>query len=334
MNIRPTPIDEHDPTNCKPAHIVRWDAADDDLLFCRQIGLRWVRLLCSDLDPSLDSLLRVQERFSGHGLRVWSAVHSSARSLRIELGQPGRDEDLETYCTFVRSLGVLGIPVAAYDFHPGNTYSTAQVERRGYTAREFDLQVFQTEGEELRFGRVIAADEMWDNYAYFLEKVLPVAQEAGVSLALHPDDPPLPRMNGVDKLFWHVDGYRRGLELAKHSPAWGINLCVGTWAEGGDRLGADVFEMIQEWGSQGRIFDLHFRNVSAPLPRFVETLPDDGYLDMARVMRALREVGYAGAVLPDHIPHLAGDDAFRRAGLAYSIGHMRALLRQANMEVG
>jgi len=327
---------EIDPMNTKrdctvkprPAHIVRWDAADEDLRFCRQIGLRWVRLLCADCDPGLEALRAVQARLAGHGLQVWSAVHYAARSLRIELGRPGRDEDIEAYCTFIRSLGALGIPVAAYDFHPGNTYTTAQARQQGYASREFDLDAFRAEHEELRFGRAIPAAEMWANYAYFIRAVLPVAEEAGVSLALHPDDPPLPRMHGVDRLFWHVDGYRRGLDIAGGSPAWGINLCVGTWSEGGDALGADVFELIDEWGGQNRIFDVHFRNVSGPLPRFVETLPDDGYQDMARVLRALCDVGYHGALLPDHIPHLAGDDAFRRAGVAYAIGHTRALLSQ------
>jgi mannonate dehydratase len=91
-------------------------------------------------------------------------------------------------------------------------------------------------------------------------------------------------------------------------------------------MGADVWEMLREFGGQGRIYGLHFRNVSAPLPHFVETLPDDGYLDMLRVMRTLHEVGYTGVIVPDHIPQLAGDGAFKRAGLAYCIACMRSWL--------
>jgi mannonate dehydratase len=329
-----TRIDEYDPGNCKLGHIVRWDAPDADLLFCKQLGLHWVRLLCGSEDPHVDALRRVRDRFATFGLSIWSAVHDAHRSLKIQLGQEGRDEDIGTYCTFLRSLGQLGIPVAAYDFHPGNTYTTAHVERRGYVAREFDLGRFKQELEETRFEREYPAEEMWANYAYFIGAVLPVAEEAGVALALHPDDPPLAWMNGVAKLFAHCDGFRRADEIAGASAHWGLNLCVGTWAEGGDRMGVDVLGLIRDYGSRSKILDVHFRNVSAPMPHFVETFPDDGYLDMYAVMAALREVGYAGAILPDHIPQLAGDDGFRRAGVAYCIAYIRALLRRANEEVG
>jgi mannonate dehydratase len=323
-------MDEIDPAPCKPAHIVRWNAPDADLSLCRQIGLRWVRVLCADLDPGVDTLRSVQQRLASHGLRIWSAVHDASRSTRIQLGQPGRDEDLEIYRTFVHSLGMLGIPVAAYDFHPGNVYTTAHVGHHGYLAREFDLDVFLGQVQALRFGREIAGEEMWANYTYFLRAILPVAEEAGVLLALHPDDPPLAQMNGVTRLFCHVDGYRRALQLAGGSPSWGINLCVGTWSEGGERMGQSVEGMIDEFGRAGRIGDVHYRNVSGSLPHFVETLPDDGDVDMQAVMHALCRADYRGAIYPDHIPQLAGDDAFRRGGLAYAVAHMRAALQRAN----
>jgi mannonate dehydratase len=323
-------MNEIDPAHCKPAHIVGWNAADADLQFCRQIGLRWVRVLCGELDPSVDTLRGVQQRLAGHGLRIWSAVHEASRSPRIQLGQPGRDEDLEIYRTFIHSLGALGIPVAAYDFHPGNIYTTAHVAYHGYQVREFDLDVFLGQVQALRFGREIGGEEMWANYTYFLRAILPAAEEAGVLLALHPDDPPLAQMNGVARLFYHVDGYRRALQLAGGSPSWGINLCVGTWSEGGERMGRSVEGMIDEFGRAGRIGDVHYRNVSGTLPHFVETLPDDGDVDMLAVMYALCRAGYGGAIYPDHIPQLAGDDAFRRGGLAYAVAHMRAALQRAN----
>ena len=329
-----TDMDECDPGNAKLTHAVRWDTSDDDLLFCKQIGLHWVRLLYGSREPHVDALRQVQQRFAGYGMQIYSGWHDAYRSPKIQLGQPGRDEDIETYRTFIRSLGALGVPVAPFDFHPGNTFTTAQVERRGYVARAFDLDVFRSEVEENRFGREYSADEVWDNYTYFVDAILPVAEESGVSVALHPDDPPLARMNGMTRMFYHYDGYRRAEEIAGGSPHWGLNFCVGTWAEGGDRMGKDVFEMIREFGGRGKILAVHFRNVSSPLPRFVETYPDDGYLDMYQVMKALREVRYTGAIMPDHIPQLAGDAGFRRAGLAYCIAYMRALLRRANEEVG
>ena len=329
-----TAIDEYAPGNLKLAHRTPWNASDDELLFLKQIGLRWVRLEYGAQDPGVEALRKVRKRFAGFGLQIYGAVQESYRSLKIQLGQPGRDQDIESYRTFLRSLGALGIPVAPYDFHPANTYTTAIVERRGYRAREFNLQDFRTKVEKQRFEREYSAEEIWSYYTYFVKAVLPVAEEAGVKMALHPDDPPLAKMNGVAKLFINYDGYRRAEQIAAGSPAWGIRLCVGTWAEGGNQMGKDVFELIRDFGGRGKIFDVDFRNVTAPLPHFVETFPDDGYLDMYQVMKALRQVRFNGSAVPDHVPQLVGDTGIRRAGTAYCIAVMRALLRRANEEVG
>ena len=325
-------IDEYNPSNIKLAHIVQSDVSDDNLLFLKQIGLRWVLLRHGTRDPHVDTLRAVQKRLARYGLQIYGAGHMAQRSLKIQLGQPGRDEDIETYRTFIRSLGQLGIPVSGYDFHPANTYTTSHVERRGYVAREFDLDTFRNEVEENRFAKEYSTEEMWDNFTYFVRAVLPVAEEADVTLAMHPDDPPLAKMNGVAKLITHYDGYRRAEEIAGGSKHWGLRFCVGTWAEGGDRMGKDVFEMLRDFGGRGKIFGLHFRNVSAPLPRFVETWPDDGYVDMYEVIKTLREINYTGPIVPDHIPQLAGDGGFRRAGVAYCVACMRTLLHRAIAE--
>jgi mannonate dehydratase len=330
---KPAP-DEHDEKNAKLAHRVPSGASDDELLFLQQIGLRWARVELQPAEADLDALGTVQKRFAKHGLQIFSAMHPAYRSLKVQLGQQGRDQDIALYQTFVKSLGKLGIPVANYDFHPGNTYTTAQVERRGYTAREFNLDAFRKKVEKQRFDREYTADEIWEHYTYFLKAVLPVAEQADVKLALHPDDPPVAKMNGVAKILTHYDGYQRAEQIAGASKHWGLTFCVGTWAEGGDQMGKDVFAMIKDFGKRGKIFDVHFRNVSGPLPHFVETFPDDGYLDLYQVMKALREVGFRGAMEPDHVPQLVGDKGIRPAGTAYCIASMRAMLRRANAEVG
>ncbi|MBT4501249.1 MAG: D-mannonate dehydratase [Gemmatimonadetes bacterium] len=329
-----TRIDEFDPGNLKIAHIVPWNASDDDLLFWKQIGLRWVRLEYGREDPNVDALRKVQERFAGYGLQIYSARHDIYRSLRIQLGQEGRDEDIEIFQVFVRSLGELGISVGLYDFHPANTYTTDRVERQGDIPREFKLDDFRNKIEKQQFDREYPAEEMWEHYTYFVKAVLPVAEEAGVRLGLHPDDPPLAMMNGVAKLFIDYDGYRRAEEIAGGSESWGLKFCVGTWIEGGEGMGKDVFEMIADFGGRGKILDVDFRNVSGPMPHFVETFLGDGYVDMYQVMKALRQVEYSSGIVPDHIPELEGDDKVRRAGAAYCIAYMQALLRRANEEVG
>jgi mannonate dehydratase len=328
------PLGEDDEKNVKLAHRVTPGLSDDELLFLKQLGLRWARVEFQPAEATLDNLAAVQKRFAGQGIRIYSAVNYIHRSLKIQLGQKGRDEDIDQYRAFLGHLGRIGIPVASYDFHPANTYTTAEVARRGYRTRAFDLDDFRRHVEKRRFERDYPAEEVWDHYAYFLKAVLPAAEKADVRLALHPDDPPVATMNGVAKLFTHYEGYRRAEQLAGTSRHWGLTFCVGTWAEGGDRMGKDVLEMIKDFGGRGKIFEVHFRNVSGPLPRFEETFPDDGYLDMYAVMKALRQVGFHGVMEPDHVPQLAGDRGIRPAGTAYCIASMRALLRRANEEVG
>ena len=247
-------IDEYDPANIKLAHRVPARIADDDLLFLKQIGMRWARVELGDEDAPLDSLRATQQRYARFGIQIYSAVHPAYRSLKIQLGQPGRDRDIETFQRFLRDLGRLGIAVANIDFHPANTYTTAMVESpRGYTVREFKQSDFRSKVEKQAFEREYSAAEIWANYAYFIKAVLPVAQEAGIRLALHPDDPPLEKMNGVAKVFVHYDGYRRAEEIAGSSRHWGLTFCIGTWSEGGDRMGKSVLEMIRDFGGRGRI---------------------------------------------------------------------------------
>ncbi len=327
-------IDEYDAANTKIAHRVSPKITDEDLLFMKQIGLRWARVEFGDGDVPFESIRATQERFAKFGVGIFSGVHYAYRKLEVQLGREGRDREIERYRTFLRDLGKLGIPVASYDFHPANTYTTSMVERRGYRSRQFSVEDFRQRIEKQAFEREYSAEDIWATYTYFVKAVLPVAEEAKVKLALHPDDPPLAKMNGVAKLFTHYDGYRRAEEISGGSKYWGLTFCVGTWAEGGDRMGKNIFEMIQDFGRRGKIFEIHFRNVSSPLPTFVETFPDDGYVDMYQVMKALRQVKFDGAAEPDHVPHLAGDAQFSRSGTAYIISYMRALLKRANEEAG
>ncbi len=334
-------IDEYAAGNIKLARRVSDNLPEEDMLFLKQIGLRWVRVNFSpERSATFEQIRDTQQRFGKYGLKIYSGVHYAYRSLEVQLGRPGRDKEIESFRTFLRNCGKLGIPITSYDFHPANTYTTDVVDTpRGYRAREFKVSDFRNKVEKQRFEREYTADEIWANYTYFMKAVLPVAKEAGVKMALHPDDPPLAKMNGVAKVLVHYDGYRRAEEISeqiegKGSPHWGLTFCVGTWSEGGDKMGKNVYEMIGDFGARGKILEIHFRNVTGPLPDFVETFQDEGYMDMYQVMKALRQARFDGMVVPDHVPALAGDKGMNRAGTAYCIAYMRALLRRANEEVG
>ena len=154
-----------------------------------------------------------------------------------------------------------------------------------------------------------------------------MAEEAGVRIGIHPDDPPVPELGGVPRcIFSSFDGYQRALEIAD-SPNVGVCLCVGCWLEGGALMGKGVLETIRYFGERSKLFKVHFRNVDEPLPHFVETFIDDGYMDMYKVMRELREVDFDGVFIADHIPLMGGDP---RIGTAYTMAYMKALLRRAN----
>jgi mannonate dehydratase len=333
-------IGEYDDSNIKLCRRLPAELGDDDLLFLKQIGLRWVRVNFPPANSAFADMERAVQRYGAYGMRIHSGVHYAYRELDVQLGRPGRDKHIEAYNQFLRNCGKLEIPVASYDFHPANTYTTAVIEApRGYETREFRLADFRGKVEKQKFDREYPVEEIWGYYEDFMKATLPVAAEAGVRMSLHPDDPPLAMMNGVGKMFVHYDGYARAERIAeaiegKGAPHWGLTFCVGTWSEGGDKMGKDVFEMIEDFGGRGKLCEIHFRAVSSPLPDFHETFPEEGYLDLYQVMKALRKVKFSGAVMPDHVPALAGDEGIRRAGTAYCIAIMRSMLRQANEEAG
>src|SRR5512140_69069 len=151
-------IAESDPGNMKLCH--RVDAAsvtDDDLSFFQQIGLEWLRMEFPLARGGFEVLQATRERLAKFKLRIYSAVHPAYRSLKVQLGQPGRDQDIETYCRFLRDLGKLQIPVASYDFHPANTYTTKMIQYRGYSTREFDADDFRARVEKQQFEREYSA---------------------------------------------------------------------------------------------------------------------------------------------------------------------------------
>jgi mannonate dehydratase len=254
------------------------------------------------------------------------------------LNLPGRDRKIEEYKTYLRNLAKAGIFYTTYAHMGNGIWSTErELTRGGASSRAFD-QAKAVQGNwvgkvfkgPLTHGRTYSRVEIWNNYTYFIKAVTPVAEEEGIRIGIHPDDPPVPELGGVQRcIFSSFDGYKRALEIA-NSPNVGMCLCVGCWLEGGKLMGKDVLETIQYFGRQGKLFKVHFRNVNAPLPHFVETFVDNGYMDMYGVMKALREVNFDGAVIADHVPGMVGGT---RVATAFSIGYMRALLERANAEV-
>jgi mannonate dehydratase len=344
------------PRGIKIATSYHADPTDNDLLFLNQIGVEYVSLPATPKTANAESFTRMRERFEAGGIKVYnigSGVGPSGslhNMPEVTLNLPGREQKIEEYKNYLRYLGQAGIYYTTYAHMGNGIWSSGRAKIRGCDTREFDLASPNKYGmwsgkiykEPLSHGRVFTKEEIWENYTYFIKQVVPVAEEAGVKIGIHPDDPPVPVLAGVPRcIFSNFEGYKRAMEIAD-SPNVGLCLCCGTWLEGGRELtGKDPEEMIRYFGPQKKIFKIHFRNVSAPLPHFIETFMDDGYYDMYKIMKALREVEYDGIVIPDHIPQMGPmprpgehdpNDAYNRASLAYSIGCMRILRERANRE--
>ena len=326
------------PPGLKIAAQVNPEPDETELRFINQMGIEYVVLWTGPDKASAEYYASRKRLFAEHGLKVYGFGNSGVHNQdAIVLGLPERDAKIEEYKTHLRNLGKAGIHYTTYAHMANGIWSTEPEFTRGQArARAFDLEKAEVGwwgGREYRgpltHGRVYTQEEIWENYRYFIQQVVPVAEEAGVRIGIHPDDPPVPELGGIPRcIFSSFEGYRKALEIA-NSPNVGICLCVGCWLEGGSGMGKDVFETIRYFGDQKKIFKVHVRNVDRPLPHFVETFLDNGYMDMYKVMKALRQVDFDGVLIPDHIPAMADD---RRVGTAFTIGYMKALLERVNAE--
>ena len=308
------------------ADIVRPSVSDEELLFLKQLGLNYVEAWMSGKQTSFSNLLSFRRRTEAAGLKIFTiGNYDVCNSDKIQLALPGRDEKIEEFQTFLRNMGKAGIHATTYFWEPNGHWSTGREKTRGCISRAFDLE--EAKKRPLTHGRVYKDEELWATYTYFIKAVIPVAEEAGVRLALHPADPPVPSLGGIARIFRNFESFKRAMEIA-NSDYSGLCFCVGSWAEGG----LDIEKAIRYFGKRCKIFSVHFRNVSAPVPHFVETFVDDGYVDMYQVMKVLKETGFKGTLSPDHIPGFVNSSAGYGVGTAYSIAYMRGLLQALDSE--
>jgi mannonate dehydratase len=171
-------------------------------------------------------------------------------------------------------------------------------------------------------GRTITHDEMWENYRYFTSAILPVAEEVGLKWALHPDDPPVPELGGIARLFYNVEGLRKAMEEVAPSPNHGLEMCVGCVSE----MGENVIETLRYFGQRGRIFYVHLRDVQGCVPTFQECFLGEGNFDPVEAVRTLKEVGFTGFIIDDHVPHLIDDSDWNHRGHAHATGYILGLV--------
>ncbi len=254
----------------------------------------------------------------------------------ILLDGPKKRQQLENVKTIIRRLGQAGIPVMGYNFSLAGVAGrvTGPFARGGAVSVGMDGaydppiphgMVWNMVYDPAAPAGTIAAitpEELWRRLAEFLAVVLPVAEEAGVRLAAHPDDPPLPTIRGQPRLVYQPRLYQKLIDL-NPSPANALEFCIGSLAE---MTEGDIYETVDRYSAQQRLAYVHFRNVTGKVPTYKETFIDDGDVDMVRVLQILARNKFEGVLIPDHTPQMTCAAPWH-AGMAYTLGYMRAAMK-------
>jgi mannonate dehydratase len=274
------------------------------------------------------ALRMLVQRYEDVGLQV-VGIEDSPPLDRTRLGITGREEEIENVCTLVRAMGDVGIPMLCYNWMaviPWLRTSVSIQGRGGALVTGFDAAVIANAGDT--WAGKVPESQFWDAFEYFLKRVVPVAERAGVRLALHPDDPPLSPIRGLGRIMNSLEALERAVELVP-SEANALTLCQGNVALMTD----DVPGAIRHFGKRGQIAFGHFRDVAGTPSRFVETFHDEGPTDMLAAMEAWHEIDFDGVLRCDHVPTLEGDSnhdpAYSKLGRLFAIGYMTGLREAA-----
>jgi mannonate dehydratase len=284
--------------------------------------------------PALDDLLAVKREIELFGLRL-SVIEGYLPIENIKLGRDDGSE-LAALQTLVRHMGTAGVPILCYNFMAGTDWVRTRLdlpERGGAKVTAFDLAdvpkavlLGHDSATTMRppdAGRV-SVEQLWASLEAMLKELVPVAEDSGVVLAMHPDDPPLAELLGKARIMNTVAGFERLVSLVD-SPANAICFCQGTFAE----MGVDIPATIRRLGPHIRY--VHFRDVRGTAESFAETFHDNGPTDMVAAMRAYREVGFDGPIRPDHVPQMHGEDdgepGYTMQGRLFAFGYIRGLMQ-------
>jgi mannonate dehydratase len=287
----------------------------------------------------VDELVALREAMARHGLTLF-AIENFDPGIWYDVlfDGPRRAEQIGLVQRQIRHVGAAGIAVFGYNFSLAGVAGriTAPAARGGAVSVGLDGRNEVTEAPlpaSMAWNMVVDPQatglrppvtqaELWRRFAAFLDAVIPVAEAAGVTMAAHPDDPPLETVRGQPRLVYQPRLCQRVVDLSP-SPANALEFCVGTIAEMRE---GDVYETVRRHAAQGRIAYMHLRNVRGRVPHYHETFIDEGDVDIARVIGILHAAGYDGVVIPDHAPRMACDAPWH-AGMAFAMGYLRALLQ-------
>lgn len=325
------------------------ELTDEKAKFAKQLGFDSIQLNTPALPGvgcwSYEDLLALRLRCESYGLKLEAIENVPVHFLhRVMLGLDGRDEQIRNYQQIIRNMGKAGIPILGHHFMADGTWRTSYSVplRGGARGMGFDLglvsvDIPQRDGNLVikrdpvhsaflreHVKRTVTHEEMWASYEYFIRAVVPVAEEAGVKLALHPDDPPVPMVGGIARLFYGIDGLKRAMDIAD-SEAWGLDLCLGTSSSmaGGAET---VASMIDTFGPAGKILYVHFRDVVGTVPSFYECFLGDGNFNPAEMLLRLKKSGFNGFMIDDHVPWTDYDDEWGHRSHAHQSGYLQGMI--------
>jgi mannonate dehydratase len=286
---------------------------------------------------TIEELLDIRRQIEAEGLTLEAIENfDPAHWYDVLLDGPRRDAHMENLKRLVRNVGAAGIPIMGYNFSiagvagrvPGpfarggaESVGLDGVDQTPVPAGMAWNMIYDEHGPAGTLAP-ISHEELWRRLAGFLQELVPVAEEAGVILAAHPDDPPAATVRGTPRLVYQPDMYQRLLDL-KPSRSNALEFCVGTI---GEMTSGDVYQATDWYSAEGKLAYVHLRNVRGKVPRYQEVFIDEGDIDVPRIMRILKGNGYAGVLIPDHTP-LPECAAPWHAGMAYAIGYMRAVIQ-------
>ena len=309
---------------------------DQDYRMWAQLGITHV---CVDPpgnphDWSVDDLVRTREHVERFGLTLdmvqlplASRPIEEAQSPNVLLGKdPERRRELDSICRLIERIGAAGIPAAKYNLNLIGIPRTAKEAGRGGSRNAAFRWDKANHATPPGLAGTVSEDENWDRINTFLAAVVPVATAAKVRLACHPHDPYTPPgYRGVTRVLGTVAGLQRFVTMHE-SPYHGLNFCQGTVGEMLDDPGQEIFDVIRWFGTRGKLFNVHFRNIRGRKLSFMEVFPDEGDMDMARSLAVYQEVGYRYMVMPDHVPEIDGRDPSGTA-FAYCYGYIRGVMQ-------
>jgi mannonate dehydratase len=286
---------------------------------------------------SVESLTKLRERVESYGISLdmvpitmTSAPIERAQMPAIFLAGPDRDKNIEDICTQIRNCAKAGIFEVKYNFTIIGIPRSGRAKGRGpSTYSEFILEKDPNKDKPTLAGKV-SADEYWERVTYFLERVVPVAEEYKVKMGCHPQDPGVPRgYRGIEEVPLATPAGLKRFVSIKESPYHGLNFCQGTVSEQLEKPGEQIFDVIRSL--KGKIFNVHFRNIDGGYLNFRETFIDNGSVDMLKAARVYKEIGYDGMLMPDHVPNVDGDPD-RMQGFAFAIGYIKAIIAAVSAE--